>query len=70
MYLKEFELRNFRKFYYNVTENNRIYFSNPNKNDGINVASRTSLIVGANNCGKTTIICCLDETTFKGVQNA
>lgn len=61
MYLKDFELRNFRKFYYKEDGNNRIRFSNPNKNDGINVASRTSLIVGANNCGKTTIISCLEK---------
>lgn len=61
MYLKDFELRNFRKFYYKKDGNNRICFSNPNKNDGINVASRTSLIVGANNCGKTTIISCLEK---------
>ena len=61
MYLKEFELRNFRKFYYKEDGNNCIRFSNPHKNDGINIASRTSLIVGANNCGKTTIISCLEK---------
>ena len=61
MYLKEFELRNFRKFYYNERYNNCICFSNPHKTDDINVASRTSLIVGANNCGKTTVISCLEK---------
>lgn len=62
MYLKEFELRNFRKFYYKDEKNkNSVHFSNPNAPKGINVAARTSLLVGPNNCGKTTVITCLDK---------
>lgn len=61
MYLKEFELRNFRKFYYKDGYHNSICFSNPHKEDDINIASRTSLIIGPNNCGKTTIISCLEK---------
>lgn len=64
MYLKSFELRNFRKFYYDrEVSNNVIAFSDPNKNkDGkIDIASRTSLLIGQNNCGKTTIVAGLDK---------
>lgn len=59
MYLKYFELINFRKF---GTENNRVEFvssksnKDQNKVDKIDVASSTTLIVGKNNSGKTTII--------------
>lgn len=63
MYLKEFELRNFRKFYYKDEKNkNSVCFSDPHKiKDYVNVASRTSLLIGPNNCGKTTVITCLDK---------
>lgn len=62
MYLKEFELRNFRKFRYTLERrDNRVFFSNPNEQKDLNVASRTSLLIGPNNCGKTTVITCLDK---------
>lgn len=62
MYLKEFELRNFRKFRYTLERrDNSVFFSNPNEQKDLNVASRTSLLIGPNNCGKTTIITCLDK---------
>ena len=61
MYLKEFEIRNFRKFYYEKDNKyNRVSFSNPHKIRDINIAARTSLVLGANNSGKTTIIACLE----------
>lgn len=61
MYLKEFEIRNFRKFYYKKDNKyNRVSFSNPHKIKDINIAARTSLVLGANNSGKTTIIACLE----------
>ena len=62
MYLKEFELRNFRKFLYvDINSKNSVYFSNPHGLGNLNIASRTSLLIGPNNCGKTTIIACLDK---------
>lgn len=62
MYLKEFELRNFRKFHYeDINSKNSVYFSNPHGLGNLNIASRTSLLIGPNNCGKTTIIACLDK---------
>lgn len=62
MYLKEFELRNFRKFRYTLERrDNSVFFSNPNEQKDLNVASRTSLLIGPNNCGKTTVITCLDK---------
>lgn len=60
MYLKEFELRNFRKFHYeDINDKNSVYFSNPHEINELNIASRTSLLIGRNNCGKTTAITCL-----------
>lgn len=62
MYLKEFEIRNFRKFYYKPdSEYNSVCFSNPHKTKDINIATRTSLVLGANNSGKTTIVSCLEK---------
>lgn len=56
MYLKKLVLENFRKF---RNENNEICFvaSDDYKNqDAINIAPRTTLIIGKNNSGKTTVI--------------
>ncbi|MDU1004153.1 MAG: AAA family ATPase [Clostridium butyricum] len=54
MYVKSLSLENFRKFYYG---NNEVEFitSNDSKGDA-NIASDTTLIIGKNNSGKTTII--------------
>jgi predicted ATP-dependent endonuclease of OLD family len=62
MYLKSLKIKNFRKF---GNKNNLIEFvdskdSLATSND-INVAKATSLIVGKNNAGKTTIITSLDK---------
>lgn len=68
MYLKSFVLENFRKF---GTKNNKIEFvdaksiqqqiQNQNEENRINIAPTTTLIVGKNNCGKSTIIKALDN---------
>lgn len=62
MYLKSFKIFNFRKF---GIENNAISFVDANYNQreeggNINVAPTTTLIVGKNNSGKTTITNALD----------
>lgn len=64
MFLKSLTINNFRKF---GMENNKIEFvdsksyqEQKNKKE-INIAPTTTLIVGKNNCGKTTIIKALDN---------
>ncbi len=67
MYLKSFEIKNFRKFF----ESNIIEFVdsksyNQNKRDEkLNIAPITTLIVGKNNCGKTTVITALEKLINK-----
>ncbi|PGU01361.1 MULTISPECIES: Gabija anti-phage system endonuclease GajA [Bacillus cereus group] len=64
MYLKTLKVFNFRKF---GTSNNSIEFvdaksfQEQRKEEKINIAPVTTLIVGKNNCGKTTIIKALDN---------
>ena len=61
MYLKSLKLTNFRKF---GNVNNLIRFVNAKDGldtDKINVAKATTLIVGKNNSGKTTITTALDK---------
>ena len=69
MYLKKLKLQNFRKF---STDNNVIEFisskivqpisdENGEEEKEIDVASDTTLIIGKNNAGKTTIITALDN---------
>ncbi len=62
MYLKSLKIKNFRKF---GNKNNLIEFVDSKDSlvtqDDINVAKATSLIVGKNNAGKTTIITALDK---------
>lgn len=56
MYLKSISLENFRKF---RTENNIIEFvgaKDYKKDEGVNIAPKTTLIVGKNNSGKTTVV--------------
>ncbi len=61
MYLKSFKLCNFRKF---GDKENTINFVSSRKsfikNDEVNLASGTTLIIGKNNSGKTTITKALD----------
>lgn len=59
MYLKSLKINNFRKF---ELENNTIEFVNASdylEDDKLNIAKKTSLIVGKNNSGKTTVITAL-----------
>jgi len=60
VYLKSLQLKNFRKF---GTKNNLIEFVDSKDSliiqDDINVAKATSLVVGKNNAGKTTIVTAL-----------
>lgn len=60
MYLKSLKINNFRKF---GKENNIIEFvdSKDNLNGDINIASASTLIVGKNNSGKTTITKALEK---------
>jgi len=64
MYLKSLTISNFRKF---GLENNRIEFvdtktyQEQKRDMDINIAPTTTLIVGKNNSGKTTIITALDK---------
>ncbi|MFJ8258530.1 ATP-dependent nuclease [Peribacillus asahii] len=64
MYLKSLKISNFRKF---ATESNKIEFvdarsyQEQKKGKEINIAPTTTLIVGKNNCGKTTIVNGLDK---------
>ncbi len=64
MYLKSFKIENFRKF---RKTNNIIEFvqssldTTSTNNEGINIATSTTLIVGKNNSGKTTIGLALDK---------
>lgn len=69
MYIKKFRLENYRKFY---KKENTINFvsskllENKNmKEKEIDVASDTTLIIGKNNAGKTTIITALDNLINK-----
>lgn len=64
MYLKSFEITNFRKY---GVENNKVKFVDAKSyklektSEKINIAPSTTLIVGKNNCGKTTIVKALDK---------
>jgi len=64
MYLKKFELNNFRKF---RSENNVVEFvdaesyQKQKEGETVNVAPTTTLIVGKNNSGKTTITKALEK---------
>lgn len=67
MYLKSFEIKNFRKFFgSNIIEfvDSKTY--NQNKRDEkLDIAPITTLIVGKNNCGKTTVITALEKLINK-----
>ncbi len=61
MYLKSLKMNNFRKF---ELENNTIEFVNASDysdDTELNIAKKTSLIVGKNNSGKTTVITALEK---------
>lgn len=71
MYLKSISMFNFRKF---REKNNTIefvyasdYIKEWDKNQNIDIAPKTTLIVGKNNSGKTTVISCL-EKLIKGAK--
>ena len=67
MYLKSLKITNFRKFGEN---NNTVEFvsskSNSLKSDNINIATATTLIVGKNNSGKTTVTEALKKLLDEG----
>lgn len=69
MYLKSLKISNFRKF---GTNNNIIEFvdSKINLQQDINIALATTLIVGKNNSGKTTITKALEKLLSSGNFNA
>lgn len=63
MYLKKFKLINFRKF---AEEENEIEFTDSQgikrvNDNSINIASTTTLLIGKNNSGKTTVFEALDK---------
>lgn len=64
MYLKKFTLENFRKF---RTTNNEICFvaaKDYTEDEKVNIAPKTTLIIGKNNSGKTTVIEGLKKLVF------
>lgn len=69
MYLKSVQINNFRKFG-EQNQNNKIIFKRSEfqqrNGEEINVAPSTTLIVGKNNSGKSTIINALDILVNKG----
>ena len=65
MYFEKIELTHFRKF--NETDNQIMFVKNSLMNkDKVDVGSDTTLIVGKNNVGKTTIVTALDKLINKG----
>ena len=67
MYLEKIKLKHFRKF--NETNNQIMFVKNSlmnNDKDKVDVGSDTTLIVGKNNVGKTTIVTALDKLINKG----
>lgn len=68
MYFEKLELTHFRKF--NETNNQIMFVKNGLMNyddkGGVDVGSDTTLIVGKNNVGKTTIVTALDKLINKG----
>lgn len=68
MYLEKIKLTHFRKF--NETDNQIMFVKNGLMNyddkGGVDVGSDTTLIVGKNNVGKTTIVTALDKLINKG----
>ena len=65
MFLKSIKINNFRKF---RKEGNKVEFTNSkNYQTNVNVASNTTLIVGKNNSGKTTIINALEKLINKNI---
>lgn len=68
MYFEKFELMHFRKF--NETNNQIMFVKNSLKinddKDGVDIGSDTTLIVGKNNVGKTTIVTALDKLINTG----
>lgn len=65
MYLKSISMFNFRKFRENDNTIEFVYASDYAKdreeNEKIDIAPKTTLIVGKNNSGKTTILSCLEK---------
>lgn len=68
MYLEKIKLKHFRKF--NETDNQIMFAKNSLTNNDdkgeVDVGSDTTLIVGKNNVGKTTIVTALDKLINKG----
>lgn len=68
MYFEKLELTHFRKF--NETDNQIMFVKNNLTDNGdkdkVDVGSDTTLIVGKNNVGKTTIVTALDKLINKG----
>lgn len=68
MYFEKFELTHFRKF--NETNNQIMFVKNSltinDDKDEVDVGSDTTLIVGKNNVGKTTIVTALDKLINTG----
>ncbi len=69
MYLESLEIENYRKFY---NEGNKIFFVKPDpiilnneEKSTIGIAPSTTLIIGKNNTGKTTIVNALKMLRFK-----
>lgn len=70
MYLKKFKINNFRKF---GTENNEIEFVASNSSETgttHSIAKATTLIIGKNNAGKTTVTKALEKITKNNIKSS
>ena len=68
MYLKKVNIKNFRK--YNVNDHTFLLTNKNSNKDSINIASRTTLIIGKNNTGKSTMIEALRKVIIDNSFNA
>ncbi len=64
MYLKSIEMINYRKF--EASENKIEFVDNISRREGLNIAEKSTLIVGKNNSGKTSVITALDKLINRG----
>lgn len=68
MYLKKVNIKNFRK--YNGNDHTFLLTNKNSNKDSINIASRTTLIIGKNNTGKSTMIEALRKVIIDNSFNA
>lgn len=65
MYLKKLVLENFRKFQTTDNAIEFVYAGDYTKDNEINIAPKSTLVIGKNNSGKTTVVTALDKLVHK-----